>query len=92
MLKWFYRVLYLFLSFLFFRDSLSSAVEGQPTLDEILSAVIKECKKEKVKYKMDAIRCVSAILETHDVDRFKEMSEILYAVLKPVSYDFCSWR
>lgn len=37
---------------------------------------MKECKKEKIVYKMEALRCIGPILETHEQDRYQEIQEI----------------
>ncbi|XP_071952576.1 proteasome adapter and scaffold protein ECM29-like [Antedon mediterranea] len=64
----------------------SLVVEGdtssdQPTMEDILAALLKECKKEKVSYKVEALQCMSTILLTHDIDRFADLAEILYPVI-----------
>lgn len=69
------------------KELLSCSNDAQPSVSEIIAVCIKECRKENIKYKMEAIRCTSNILEAHSIDRFKEMSEILYSMLKPKEKD-----
>ncbi|XP_033121432.1 proteasome adapter and scaffold protein ECM29-like isoform X2 [Anneissia japonica] len=53
----------------------------QLTMQEILLALLKECKKEKISYKVEALQCISTILLAHDIDRFAELADILYPVI-----------
>jgi len=55
--------------------------DAQPSLDTVLEAVIKECRKEKVSYKMSALQCIGPILETHKIDRYSEIHAILDPML-----------
>ena len=59
------------------RDALSVPIEGQPTIDDIILVAVKECRKENVRYKMEALNCTSTILDSFEQDRFGEMFEII---------------
>ena len=49
-----------------------------------MDAVIRECKKENIEYKIEGIKAVGPILETHNLDRFQEIYDILFPHLKQV--------
>ncbi|XP_074640240.1 proteasome adapter and scaffold protein ECM29-like [Tubulanus polymorphus] len=53
---------------------------GTPSIDKILDAIHRESKKERLEYKMSAIKCYGAILETYQIDQF----ENIYNILKPL--------
>ncbi|XP_062591295.1 proteasome adapter and scaffold protein ECM29-like [Saccostrea cucullata] len=56
------------------RETLQNApVDGQPTITEVVDAVMKECKKENIEYKVEAMKCMGNLLEEYKEDRFKEM-------------------
>ena len=46
---------------------------------------MKECRKEKLTYKMAALQCAGPILETHQVDRYKDVQDILDPLIAKVS-------
>ena len=46
---------------------------------------MKECRKENIEYKVEGIKAIGPILETHQLDRFQEISDILYPHLREVS-------
>ncbi len=47
---------------------------------------MKECRKENIEYKIEGIKAMGPILETHQLDRFQEVSDILYPHLRVVSF------
>ncbi|XP_064625293.1 proteasome adapter and scaffold protein ECM29-like isoform X2 [Lineus longissimus] len=51
------------------------------TVETVLDAVYKECKKERIPYKMAATESFSNILEEFEIDRFKELFELLQPML-----------
>ncbi|KAK7166459.1 hypothetical protein R3I93_006281 [Phoxinus phoxinus] len=55
---------------------------GQPTVSEVLDLVLKECKKESLVYKMAALRSAADILESTEVDRFQEITDIVLPLIK----------
>lgn len=57
---------------------------GQPTVNEVLDLVLKECKKENLVYKMAALRSAADILESTQVDRFQEITDIVLPIIKKV--------
>lgn len=57
---------------------------NQPTTNEILQAVLKECCKENLKYKIVAISCAADVLKATKEDRFQEFSDIVIPLIKKV--------
>ncbi|XP_023274931.1 proteasome-associated protein ECM29 homolog [Seriola lalandi dorsalis] len=55
---------------------------GQPTISEVLDVVLKECRKESLVYKMAALRCAGDVLHSSQEDRFNDMTEILFPLIK----------
>ncbi len=51
---------------------------------QIVDAVLRECKKENLEYKMEGIRAIGPILETHRLDRFHDIRDILHPHLQQV--------
>jgi hypothetical protein len=68
------------------RDELLVMREDQPSVEEITIAVVKECRRENVLYKMEALRCISSIVQTYDIDKFADISEILLPFLSAVRF------
>jgi len=58
--------------------------EGQPTVDEIVEVTLKECGKQNIVYKMEALQCVTSILHSYEIDRMNDIMEILLPVLPQV--------
>ncbi|KAK3091483.1 hypothetical protein FSP39_020174, partial [Pinctada imbricata] len=65
----------------FCKGAITDGNEGQPTLTQITEAVMKECRKDNVTYKLEACRCMGNILELYSVDRFSDMWNIFSPVL-----------
>ncbi|KAL3868785.1 hypothetical protein ACJMK2_041546 [Sinanodonta woodiana] len=59
----------------------NEGVEGQPTVEQVVEALLKECKKETIPYKLEALRSVGEILEVYSIDKFSEVFTILAKVL-----------
>lgn len=57
---------------------------GQPTVNEVLEVVLKECRKESLVYKVAALRCAADVLHSSQEDRFSTMAEILFPLIKKV--------
>ncbi|XP_038148704.1 proteasome adapter and scaffold protein ECM29 [Cyprinodon tularosa] len=55
---------------------------GQPTIPEVLDVVLKECRKENLVYKMAALRCAGDVLQSSQEDRFRDMADILFPLIK----------
>ncbi|TNN83529.1 Proteasome-associated protein ECM29 [Liparis tanakae] len=55
---------------------------GQPTIAEVLEVVLKECRKESLVYKMAALRCAGDVLHSSQEDRFSDMADILFPLIK----------
>lgn len=63
-------------------EELKKPCAGQPTIPEVLEAVFKECRKESLVYKMAALRCAGDVLHSSQEDRFGDMAEILFPLIK----------
>lgn len=50
----------------------------------MLEVVLKECRKESLVYKMAALRCAGDVLHSSHEDRFSDMAEILFTLIKKV--------
>uniref|UniRef100_A0A8B9JRI3 Ecm29 proteasome adaptor and scaffold n=1 Tax=Astyanax mexicanus TaxID=7994 RepID=A0A8B9JRI3_ASTMX len=61
---------------------LQKPVAGQPAVGEVLDLVLKECRKESVVYKVAALRCAADILEATGEDRFQELAEIIFPLIR----------
>lgn len=58
---------------------------GQPTINDIVQGVLKECQKENLKYKMVALRCAAGVLQATKEDRFQELADIIFPMIKKVT-------
>ena len=65
--------------------------EGEVTVSaaEILPVVLKECRKENLVYKMEALCCASAISHTYDVDCMSDIADIILPLLPRVTHSLC---
>lgn len=54
----------------------------QPTVATVVEAVMKECKKENISYKVEAMKCIGNLLEGYKVDQFKDMWTLITPVLE----------
>ncbi|KAL2293978.1 hypothetical protein Nmel_007686 [Mimus melanotis] len=61
---------------------LQKSVPGQPTITDVVQALLKECRKENLKYKMVALRCAAEVLQVTKEDRFKEVADIIFPLIK----------
>ncbi|TNM86280.1 hypothetical protein fugu_008551 [Takifugu bimaculatus] len=55
---------------------------GQPSVCEVLEAVLRECHKENLPYKMAALRCAADVLHSSQEDRFGAVAAVLFPLLK----------
>ncbi|OBS59647.1 hypothetical protein A6R68_09229, partial [Neotoma lepida] len=69
------------------KEELEKSVPNQPTTHEILQAVLKECCKENLKYKIVAISCAADVLKATKEDRFQEFSDIVIPLIKKNSLE-----
>jgi len=53
-----------------------------PDVHLIVDAMLKECKKDNLKYKMIALESVSSVLEAYQIDRFEAIANIVRKYLK----------
>ncbi|NXA53460.1 ECM29 protein, partial [Nothocercus julius] len=61
---------------------LQVSVPGQPSVSEVVQAVLKECRKEKLQYKLVALRCAADVLQATKEDRFQEVADIVFPMIK----------
>ena len=52
---------------------------------QVLDSVFKECRKDNPTYKMAALKCFGEIVQDYSIDRFKQISELLFPIIAPVS-------
>ncbi|XP_041357221.1 proteasome adapter and scaffold protein ECM29-like [Gigantopelta aegis] len=64
------------------KEAITKGQAGQATIEEIVEAVLKECKKEKPAYRIEALKCLSEILETYNIDRFADVWEIVDPIIQ----------
>ncbi|XP_072771015.1 proteasome adapter and scaffold protein ECM29 [Nerophis lumbriciformis] len=63
-------------------SELQKPCPGQPTISEVLEVVLKECRKESLVYKMAALHCAGDVLHSCQEDRFSDMNDILFPLIK----------
>ncbi|KAM4809917.1 proteasome adapter and scaffold protein ECM29 [Rhinophrynus dorsalis] len=68
-------------------DQLRESVADQPSVDEIVQAVLKECRKENVRYKISALKCAADVLESTKEDCFQDLTEILFPLIQKTSLE-----
>uniref|UniRef100_G3VPM3 Ecm29 proteasome adaptor and scaffold n=1 Tax=Sarcophilus harrisii TaxID=9305 RepID=G3VPM3_SARHA len=68
-------------------EELEKSVPNQPSINEIVQAVLKECRKDNIKYKIVAVRCIADILSATKEDRFQELSDIVVPMIKKNSLE-----
>ncbi|XP_030852041.1 proteasome adapter and scaffold protein ECM29-like [Strongylocentrotus purpuratus] len=69
------------------KTALQMEIEKQPSMDTVLNALFKESRKERVDYKMAALDCLASVLQAHEADRFKELTDILYSIISKEKSD-----
>ena len=57
---------------------------------QVLDSIYKECRKENPTYKMAALKCFGEIVQEYSIDRFQQLSELLFPIISPVSFLFSS--
>ncbi|XP_038626132.1 proteasome adapter and scaffold protein ECM29 isoform X2 [Tachyglossus aculeatus] len=71
---------------------LEKSVPDQPSVNDIVQSVLKECRKENVKYKIVAINCIADILKVTKEDRFQELADIVFPIIKKHSLESAGLR
>ncbi|XP_066469723.1 proteasome adapter and scaffold protein ECM29 isoform X2 [Tiliqua scincoides] len=61
---------------------LHKCVPNQPSVDDVLEAMLKECRKENLRYKIVALRCTADVLKTMQENRFQELTDIVFPIIK----------
>jgi len=51
--------------------------EGEPTVEQLVDNLLKECRKEKLAYRMVALETTGTILKELELDRFNELYSIV---------------
>lgn len=59
--------------------------EFRPVVDTIVDAMLKECRKEQLAYKQQALHALGDTLSSLDIDRFDEVYSIVEDTLAKVS-------
>ncbi|XP_076347189.1 proteasome adapter and scaffold protein ECM29 [Tachypleus tridentatus] len=59
-----------------------SETEDEISVYQIIQVLVKECKKENLKYKEAAIKSLAAVLEKHQLDYFSDLYNILVPILE----------
>ncbi|ESP05333.1 hypothetical protein LOTGIDRAFT_103320 [Lottia gigantea] len=68
------------------REAISNEMlNNQPAIHQITDCVLKECRKEKSDYRLEAWKCMSAVLEEYEIDKFQDMWDIMIPVLQKVN-------
>ena len=52
---------------------------------QIIDAVLKECRKENPTYKMAALKCFGEVVLEYSLDKFQDISDLLFPIIDPVS-------
>ncbi|XP_058024517.1 proteasome adapter and scaffold protein ECM29 isoform X1 [Ahaetulla prasina] len=61
---------------------LRKPLPNQPSVDEVVQAMLKECRKENLRYKIVALRCMADVLKATQENRFQELTDIIFPVIK----------
>ncbi|KAL7988627.1 hypothetical protein Chor_007546 [Crotalus horridus] len=61
---------------------LRKPLPNQPSVDDVVQAMLKECRKENLRYKIVAIRCTADVLKATQENRFQELTDINFPVIK----------
>ncbi|KRT79156.1 HEAT domain-containing protein [Oryctes borbonicus] len=62
------------------KDSLKND-NSEIDLNELVEAVLKECRKEEISYKIDALESLGNILSSLEIDRFEDVYNIVQNVM-----------
>lgn len=54
-----------------------------PDIEKVLNSIYKECRKDNPTYKMVALKCFGEIVQEYSVDRFQQISELLFPIIAP---------
>ncbi|EDO42544.1 predicted protein, partial [Nematostella vectensis] len=65
------------------RSSVENSEKLEPSLDEVVNSVLKECRKENLEYKIASLNCFGKIVEEYGLDRFQDISELLFPIVDP---------
>ncbi|XP_059580609.1 proteasome adapter and scaffold protein ECM29 isoform X4 [Alligator mississippiensis] len=65
---------------------LQKPVPNQPSVSDVVQVILKECRKENLKYKIVALRCAAEVLQVTKEDRFQELADIIFPMIKKNSH------
>ncbi|CAH3027447.1 unnamed protein product [Porites evermanni] len=60
-----------------------SSPKVDPDISKVLDSIYKECRKENPTYKMAALKCFGEIVQEYSIDRFQQLSELLFPIIAP---------
>ncbi|XP_020604939.1 proteasome-associated protein ECM29 homolog [Orbicella faveolata] len=60
-----------------------SSPRVDPDIEKVLDSVFKECRKDNPTYKMAALKCFGEIVQEYSIDRFQQLSELLFPIIAP---------
>lgn len=60
-----------------------SSPRVDPDIEKVLDSVFKECRKDNPTYKMAALKCFGEIVQDYSIDRFQQISELLFPIIAP---------
>ncbi|XP_044163962.1 proteasome adapter and scaffold protein ECM29-like isoform X2 [Acropora millepora] len=69
------------------RKSIEESTLVDIDIEKILDATFKECRKENPTYKMAALKCFGEIVQDYSIDRFQQISELLFPIIAPEPKD-----
>lgn len=64
-----------------------SSPKVDPDVSKVLDSIYKECRKENPTYKMAALKCFGEIVQEYSIDRFQQLSELLFPIIAPEPKD-----
>ncbi|XP_059151870.1 proteasome adapter and scaffold protein ECM29-like [Physella acuta] len=67
------------------KEEILKPSNNKPSIEQILTAVLRECGKEQPAYKMAAMTCLGSILETYQLDNFNAVWEMTKPVINELS-------
>ncbi|XP_031556184.1 proteasome adapter and scaffold protein ECM29-like [Actinia tenebrosa] len=61
----------------------SSSPPIEPSIEQVVDAIFKECKKENPTYRQAALLCFGQIVDEYSMDRFQEIADLLFPLIDP---------
>lgn len=57
----------------------------QPSIEQIMTVILRECGKEQVEYKMAAMQCLGPVLELYELDHFRAVWDMTHSIVSQVT-------